>query len=201
MTKYKIFLLIPAVFFIFLSEAQSQESDFYINKMKNSPVSKFDFYIYKLGETLKCRTDRISMTKTTQSKTPCFTDIEYDSVSNILVMYFYVDSTNPDMKNFKSRNQKKKEKTLLKILNKLAVELGVQGQKVGDETLKLGTIQLTPLSPSDYSGNLPQDYTSFYKEIADITEINLVTNIKSDVYKATRQKWGNYIYKVDKSEK
>ena len=201
MTKYKILLTIPAFLLIFLSVASAQDSDFYINKMKNSPVSKFDFYIYKLGETLKCRTDRVSMTKTTQAKTPCLTDIEYDSVSNILVMYFYVDSSNSEMKNFKRQNKKKKEKTMLQILNKLAVELGVQGQKVGDETVKLGTIQLTPLTPSDYSGNIPEEYTSFYNEIADITEINLVTNIKSDVYKATRQKWGNYVYTVDKTGK
>lgn len=201
MTKYKIFFAIPAFFLMFLSVSLAEDQDIYIKKMKNSPVSKFDFYIYKLGETLKCRTDRVSMTKTTQAKTPCLTDIEYDSVSNILVMYFYVDSSNSDMKNFKRQNIKKKEKTMLKILNKLAVELGVQGQKVGDEIVKLGTIQLTPLSPSDYSGNLSEDYTSFYNEIADITEINLVTNIKSDVYKATRQKWGNYSFTLDKTGK
>ncbi len=199
--KYIIFLTLTTVFFVSPSVSIAEDSDIYIKKMQNSPVSKFDFYIYKLSEKLKCRTDRVSITKTTQSKTPCLTDIEYDSVSNILVMYFYVDSSNRDMKNFKSRSKKKKEKTMLKILNKLAIELGVQGQKVGDETVKLGTIQLTPLSPSDYGGNLPDEYAFFYDEIADITEINLVTNIKSSVYKATRQKWGNYNYKVDKSEK
>ena len=115
MTKYKIFLTIPAFLLIFFSVASAQDSDFYINKMKNSPVSKFDFYIYKLGETLKCRTDRVSMTKTTQAKTPCLTDIEYDSVSKILVMYFYVDSSNSDMKNFKRQN--KKQKKFLHLMN------------------------------------------------------------------------------------
>ena len=199
--KYIIFLTLATFFLVSTSVSIAEDSDVYIKKMQNSPVSKFDFYIYKLSEKLKCRTDRVSMTRTTQSKTPCLTDIEYDSVSNILVMYFYVDASNRDMKNFRSGSKKKKEKTMLKILNKLAVELGVQGQKVGDETVKLGTIQLTPLSPSDYGGNLPDEYASFYDEIADITEINLVTNIKSSVYKATRQKWGNYNYKVDKSGK
>ena len=200
MFKYIIFLTLTATF-LSPSYSIAEESDIYIKKMQNSPVSKFDFYIYKLSETLRCRTDRVSMTRTAQAKTPCLTDIEYDSVSNILVMYFYVDSSNRDMKNFRSRSKKNKEKTMLNILNKLAVELGVQGQKVGDETVKLGTIQLTPLSPSDYSGNLPGEYASFYNEIADITEINLVTNVKSSVYKATRQKWGNYNYTVDKSGK
>ena len=201
MTIYKIIINHTCLLFNLFICFSCRGLGFLYKKMKNSPVSKFDFYIYKLGETLKCRTDRVSMTKTTQAKTPCLTDIEYDSVSNILVMYFYVDSSNSDMKNFKRLNKKKKEKKMLEILNKLAVDLGVQGQKVGDETVKLGTIQLTPLTPSDYSGNIPEDYSLFYNEIADITEINLVTNIKSDVYKATRQKWGNYIYKVDKSGK
>jgi len=181
-------------------EMTRADSNYYINKMKAAPVSKFDLYIYKLSEILKCRNDRVSMIKTTRSKTPCMTDIEFDANSNVLIMYFFVDSKNRDMRNFSAQNKKKKEKTMLKILKKLAVELGVEGQKVGDEVIRLGTIQLTSVSYSsgDQSAG---EHVEFYSEIADITEINLITNIRSSVYKATRQKSGSYSYHVDKSEK
>lgn len=177
------------------------DSNYYIKKLKAAPVTQFDLYIYKLSEKLKCRSDRVSMTKTTQSKTPCMTDIEFDANSNVLIMYFYVDSTNRDMRSFSRQSKKNKEKTMLKILKKLAVELGVEGQTVGNEVIRLGTIQLTPVSYS-YSGDqYAGEHVEFYREIADITEINLVTNIRSNVYKATRLKSGSYLYRVDKSEK
>ena len=175
------------------------ENNYYINKLKSAPVSQFDLYIYKLSEKLKCRIDRVSMTKTANSVTPCLTDIEYDANSNVLIMYFYVDSTNKDMRSFSRQSKKNKEKTMMKILKKLAIELGVEGQTVGNEVIRLGTIQLTPISYSSGDQSIGE-YVEFYSEIADIAEINLVTNVRSNVYKATRQKSGNYIYRVDKSK-
>jgi len=87
---------------------------------------------------------------------------------------------------------------MLKILKKLAIELGVEGQKVGDEVIRLGTIQLTSVSYSYPGDQSAGEHVEFYSEIADITEINLITNIRSSVYKATRQKSGSYFYQVDK---
>jgi len=198
----KIFLILLFFILVFITpETVRAESNYYINKMKAAPVSQFDLYIYKLSEKLKCRSDRVSMTKSTQSKTPCMTDIEFDPISNVFIMYFYVDSTNKDMRSFSRQNNKNKEKTMLKILKKLSIELGVEGQIVGDEVIRLGTIQLTPVSYSYNSDQTTAEYVEFYSEIADITEINIVTNIRSSVYKATRQKSGNYIYRVDKSGK
>ena len=126
------------------------------------------------------------------------TDIEFDANSNVLIMYFFVDSTNRDMRNFSRQNKKNKEKTMLKILKKLAVDLGVEGQIVGNEVIRLGTIQLTSVAYSYTGDQSAGEHIEFYSEIADITEINLVTNIRSSVYKATRQKSGNYLYQVDK---
>jgi len=87
---------------------------------------------------------------------------------------------------------------MLKILKKLAVELGVEGQIGGNEVIRLGTIQLTSVAYSYTGDQSAGEYVEFYSEIADITEINLVTNIRSNVYKATRQKSGSYFYHVDK---
>jgi len=196
---YLILLLILALHTF--PETVSADSDYYIRKMIEAPASKFDLYVYKLKESLKCRTDRVSMSKSTQAKTPCLTDIEYDSAENALVMYFYIDKSNKEMRNFKMKNNEKKEKTLLKLLRKLSVELGVEGQKVGDEMIRLGTIQLTPVTYFTSGQESAGENIEFYSEIADITEINLITNLRSSVYKATRQKSGSYIYHVDKSGK
>jgi len=196
--NYFLILLIILIFHPF-QEAAKSDSNYYIKRMMESPSSKFDLYIYKLSENLKCRMDRVSLSKTTQAKTPCMTDIEYDMTGNTLIMYFYVDSSNKNMRNFRGQNKKKKEKTMSELVKNLAIELGVEGQKVGDEVIRLGTIQLTPLTYYNSSDQSYGENVEFYSEIADITEINLVTNIKSKVYKATRQKSGNYIYNVDKS--
>lgn len=198
----KVFpILLFFILAFIIPETTRADSNYYINKMKAAPVSQFDLYIYKLSEKLKCRIDRVSMTKTTRSKTPCMTDIEFEANSNVLIMYFYVDSTNRDMRNFSRQNKKNKEKTMLKILKKLAVELGVEGQIVGNEVIRLGTIQLTSVAYSYTGDQSAGEHVEFYSEIADITEINLVTNIRSSVYKATRQKSGSYLYQADKSGK
>ncbi len=198
--NYFLMLLIILIFHL-CQESVKADSNYYIKKMIESPASKFDLYIYKLSETLKCRMDRVSLSKTTQAKTPCMTDIEYNASDNILLMYFYVDQNNKEMRNFRSKSRKNKEKTLLNLLRTLSIELGVQGQKVGDEVIRLGTIQLTPLSYSYEKQAYEGENVEFYSEIADISEINLITNIGSKVYKATRKKSGSYIYKVDKSGK
>lgn len=198
----KIFPLLFLFIVAFINpETSWAESNYYIKKLKAAPVSQFDLYIYKLSEKLKCRIDRVSMTKTANSVTPCLTDIEFDANSNVLIMYFYVDATNKDMRSFSRQSKKNKQKTMLKILEKLSIELGVEGQMVGNELIRLGTIQLTPVSYSYTGAQSPGEYVEFYSEIADITEINLVTNVRSSVYKATREKSGSYIYRVDKSEK
>jgi len=93
-------ILLFLILALIVPEMTRADSNYYINKMKAAPVSKFDLYIYKLSEILKCRNDRVSMTKTTRSKTPCMTDIEFDANSNVLIMYFFVDSTNRDIRNF-----------------------------------------------------------------------------------------------------
>ena len=177
------------------------DSNHYIKRMINSPASKFDLYIYRLSEKLKCRKDRVSMSKTTQARTPCLTDIEYDQEGNVLLLYFYIDSSHKEMRNFKIKSDKRREKTLLKLLRELSVELGVEGQKFGNEMIKLGTIQMTPLTYSANTVKTTNEEIQFYKEIAHVTEINLITNIGSKVYKATRTKSGSYRYQVDKMEK
>ena len=197
----RIFLLLLLYTMLFINpETTWAENNYYINKLKSAPVSQFDLYIYKLSEKLKCRVDRVSMTKTANSVTPCLTSIEFDANSNVLIMYFYVDSTNREMRIFSRQSKKNKEKTMMKILKKLAIELGVEGQTVGDEVIRLGTIQLTPVSYSSGDQSIGE-FVEFYSEIADITEINLVTNVRSSVYKATRQTSGSYIYRVDKTKK
>jgi len=201
MNKLTLIFLFIIFALLIMPEKTRADSNYYINKMKAVPVSQFDLYIYKLGEKLKCRNDRVSMTKSTKAKTPCLTDIEYDKAGNTLIMYFYVDSSNRDLRNFRGQNKKKKEKTMLNILKKLSVELGVEGQKVGDEIIRLGTIQLTPVTYTYTGDQFSGEQIEFYSEIADITEINLVTNIRSSVYKTTRQKSGSYFYQVDKSGK
>ena len=200
MNKKLLFLLFVFFFASGISDLTA-ESDRYIQKMMSSNVSKFDLYIYKLNESLKCRIDRVSMNKTAQSKSPCMTDIEYDPIANILVMYFYVDGSHKEMRSFKTKSSSRKKKALLEVLHELAIELGVEGQKFGDETIKLGTLQLTPISYSTSTEKESKEEIRFYNEITENTELNLITNVGSKVYKATRTKTGSYLYLVDETER